>query len=90
MKQFSPVIMAIVASVVVLTLAGPSYQSCGHNFEQAFVNKHNEYRSQHGAGPLQLSSEISNWAQQWADYLASTGKSLSLLLPFLTFFSFQL
>ena len=66
--------MKLFISVLLATaFVGLSEQACGHDFEQAFLHKHNEYRSHHGAAPLQLSAEINHWAQQWADHLASSG-----------------
>ncbi|XP_053551401.1 Golgi-associated plant pathogenesis-related protein 1-like [Bombina bombina] len=40
-------------------------------FENDFLSAHNAYRKRHGSPPLQLSRELSNSAQQWANYLLS-------------------
>ncbi|XP_053551403.1 Golgi-associated plant pathogenesis-related protein 1-like [Bombina bombina] len=42
-------------------------------FEKDFLSMHNAYRKRHGSPPLQLSRELCNSAQQWANYLLSIG-----------------
>lgn len=39
------------------------------SFEGEFLRVHNAYRSQHGAPPLSLNSELSAEAQSWAEHL---------------------
>ncbi|XP_053551404.1 Golgi-associated plant pathogenesis-related protein 1-like [Bombina bombina] len=40
-------------------------------FETDFLSMHNAYRKRHGSPPLQLSRELCNSAQRWANYLLS-------------------
>ncbi|MEE6504714.1 hypothetical protein FKM82_005310 [Ascaphus truei] len=40
-------------------------------FEQDILETHNMYRHQHGVPPLQLSRELSESSQKWADHLLS-------------------
>ena len=42
-------------------------------FIQEALTAHNRYRERHGCPPLVLSKELSNLAQRYANYLASTG-----------------
>lgn len=42
-------------------------------FRMDAVTTHNEYRSQHNAPPLQISDELSAYAQYWAENMAIKG-----------------
>ena len=57
-----------------LTGAALAGSKCSADFQKQFLAKHNELRAKHGSPPLTLDPEISTWAQQWADHLASTSK----------------
>ncbi len=66
--------------VITTTLFTTTFARCPHDFEQAFLHRHNELRKHHGAGALHLDGAISIWAQQWADHLASSSnKNLSTI-----------
>ena len=43
---------------------------CVSQFRQATLSAHNEFRSRHGSGPLQETSELDEGAQSYAQYLA--------------------
>uniref|UniRef100_F7C095 GLI pathogenesis-related 2 n=1 Tax=Xenopus tropicalis TaxID=8364 RepID=F7C095_XENTR len=45
------------------------------SFESEFLQAHNKYREMHGAPPLQLSRQLCQSAQEWADQLAKLGTS---------------
>lgn len=38
-------------------------------FQEECLLKHNQLRLKHGVGPLKLSKDLSNYAQEWADHL---------------------
>ncbi|XP_066258178.1 uncharacterized protein [Euwallacea similis] len=44
------------------------------NFEEDFLEAHNNYRKRHGVPPLELDKSISKVAEEWAKYLASKNK----------------
>lgn len=48
--------------------------SGGGDFAKQLLDAQNIYRSKHGADPLELSEELSEGAQKWADHIASLGK----------------
>ncbi|KAL1117015.1 hypothetical protein AAG570_004343 [Ranatra chinensis] len=39
-------------------------------FQDEMLKLHNEYRAKHGAPPLKLNKDLSNYAQEWAVFLA--------------------
>jgi pathogenesis-related protein 1 len=41
--------------------------------KEEFIRKHNEYRSEVGAAPLQWSDELAKYAQEWGEHLVSLG-----------------
>uniref|UniRef100_A0A1B6GU91 SCP domain-containing protein n=1 Tax=Cuerna arida TaxID=1464854 RepID=A0A1B6GU91_9HEMI len=43
-------------------------------FTKQCLERHNEYRAKHKVQPLKLNTELSAFAQDWADHLASTQK----------------
>ncbi|KAM4662523.1 uncharacterized protein O3C94_011005 isoform 2-T2 [Discoglossus pictus] len=51
--------------------AGYGRSVVASNFEQEALDSHNSYRRQHGAPPLQLSRELCESSQKWADHLLS-------------------
>ncbi len=44
-------------------------------FQKAALDKHNEYRDKHRVEHLELSDSLNKSAQEWAEHIASTGKS---------------
>ncbi|CAH1271881.1 GLIPR2 [Branchiostoma lanceolatum] len=42
-------------------------------FRDECLSAHNEYRSPHGAQPLEISTQLCQSAQKWAEHLAQTG-----------------
>jgi uncharacterized protein YkwD len=50
-----------------------SSSSTASSIPQEMVNAHNQWRSKLGLPPLRWSDEVANYAQQWANQLASTG-----------------
>ncbi|QNP68710.1 secretion protein [Streptomyces roseirectus] len=70
---------ALVALAAALTLAAPaapraSAASADPAFDQQVLDRANYLRAKHGVPPLTLNGEISGWAQEWADQLASSGQ----------------
>ena len=47
---------------------------CVSQFRQATLSAHNEFRSRHGSGPLQETSELDEGAQSYAQYLAANNR----------------
>ena len=43
-------------------------------FQLECLKAHNDYRARHRAPPLKLNKNICNYAQQWANYLASCNR----------------
>ena len=43
-------------------------------FVQECLESHNKYRENHGAGPLVLKKDLMDHAQNWANYIAKSGR----------------
>ncbi len=78
-----PLLMSITLAVPALvSVAGPVESAAAgvssrlladDAFQQDCLKAHNTYRARHGVPAMQTSPAIVDWAQQWADHIASTG-----------------
>ncbi|MEU3964672.1 CAP family protein [Streptomyces buecherae] len=64
---------AMAAVTATLTLAAPATSSPTPAFDQQLLDRTNAQRARHGVPPLVLDPEISRWAQEWAERMATTG-----------------
>lgn len=54
--------------------ADPSSTTNQNSMVDEILNAHNQYRAELGVLPLTWSDTLANHAQEWADYLASSGE----------------
>lgn len=62
-----------IASDLVNKLKSTSISS-SENFDEDFLDAHNEYRRKHGVPPLTLSKKLSKYAEEWAKELVKRGR----------------
>src|SRR5699024_1097382 len=63
------------SNCIVRPVVRPSYikDPCPPKFQNEMLDLINKLRAKHGTPPLMISPEVSEYSQQWADYLSSVG-----------------
>ena len=63
----------LATAILILASIGFSEQQCTDKFKREFLDRHNQLREESGVPDLVLDDSINQFAQEWADEIASSG-----------------